>query len=195
MARTRDENKRVAILQASKMLFAQKGFFNTSIADIVRETGMTVGVIYTYFTSKDAIVRSIVEEGWAELYARLEGGLAAAASAEEKLRLLIERFIPELAADAALINILLSEAVTYTRIEEKVEKITDLVYSITRSLATGKRSLTLYTRETLRTALVVFFLGIMNTLKIARLSPLGISDRDIVAFVKLMARESLGISI
>jgi AcrR family transcriptional regulator len=195
MARTRDENKRVAILQASKMLFAQKGFFNTSIADIVRETGMTVGVIYTYFTSKDAIVRSIVEEGWAELYARLEEGLAAAASAEEKLRLLIERFIPELAADAALINILLSEAVTYTRIEEKVEKITDLVYSITRSLATGKRSLTLYTRETLRTALVVFFLGIMNTLKIARLSPLGISDRDIVAFVKLMARESLGISI
>jgi AcrR family transcriptional regulator len=195
MARTRDENKRVAILQASKMLFAQKGFFNTSIADIVRETGMTVGVIYTYFTSKDAIVRSIVEEGWAELYARLEEGLAAAASAEEKLRLLIERFIPELAADAALINILLSEAVTYTRIEEKVEKITDLVYSITRSLATGKRSLTLYTRETLRTALVVFFLGIMNTLKIARLSPLGIGDRDIVAFVKLMARESLGISI
>jgi AcrR family transcriptional regulator len=195
MARTRDENKRVAILQASKMLFAQKGFFNTSIADIVRETGMTVGVIYTYFTSKDAIVRSIVEEGWAELYARLEEGLAAAASAEEKLRLLIEGFIPELAADAALINILLSEAVTYTRIEEKVEKITDLVYSITRSLATGKRSLTLYTRETLRTALVVFFLGIMNTLKIARLSPLGIGDRDIVAFVKLMARESLGISI
>ncbi len=71
MSRTRDENKRIAILQASKMLFAQKGFFNTSIADIVRETGMTVGVIYTYFTSKDAIVRSIVEEGWAELYARL----------------------------------------------------------------------------------------------------------------------------
>jgi AcrR family transcriptional regulator len=195
MARTKDENKRTAILQASKMLFAQKGFFNTSISDIVRETGMTVGVIYTYFTSKDAIVRSIVEEGWAELFARLEEGLAAAASAEEKFRLLIERFIPGLAADAALINILLSEAVTYTRIEEKVEKITDLVYSITRSLATGKRSLAAYTRETLRTALVVFFLGIMNTLKIARLSPLRISDRDIVAFVKLMARESLGISI
>jgi AcrR family transcriptional regulator len=195
MARTRDENKRIAILQASKMLFAQKGFFNTSISDIVRETGMTVGVIYTYFTSKDAIVRAIVEEGWAELYARLEEGLAAAASAEEKFRLLIEGFIPGLAADAALINILLSEAIVYTRIEEKVEKITDLVYSITRSLAAGKRSLAAYTRETLRTALVVFFLGIMNTVKIARLSPLGISDRDIVAFVKLMARESLGISI
>ncbi|MCX7029208.1 MAG: TetR/AcrR family transcriptional regulator [Spirochaetes bacterium] len=195
MARNRDENKRKAILQTSKLLFAQKGFFGTAISDIVRETGMTVGTIYTYFSSKDEIVHAIVEEGWSELYSRLERDLGAAVSPEDKLRLLIERFIPEVVKDVDLISILLSEAVTYTRLEEKIERITDLVFSLTRSLAAGNRPLEAFTRQTLRTAIVVIFLGIMSTVRIARASSLGISNRDIVSVVKVLARESLRIDL
>jgi AcrR family transcriptional regulator len=195
VARNRDENKRRAILQASKMLFAQKGFYGTAISDIVRETGMTVGTIYTYFSSKDEIVKAIVEEGWSELYSRLETDLGAAGSAENKLRLLIERFIPEVVRDVELISILLSEAVTYTRLEEKVERLTDLVFSLTRSLAAGSRPLEGFTRHTLRTALVVIFLGILSTVRIARASSLGISNSDIVSVVKVLARESLRIDL
>jgi AcrR family transcriptional regulator len=195
VARNRDENKRKAILQTSKLLFAQKGFFGTAISDIVRETGMTVGTIYTYFTSKDEIVHAIVEEGWSELYSRLERDLGAAVSPEDKLRLLIERFIPEVVKDVDLISILLSEAVTYTRLEEKIERITDLVFSLTRSLAAGNHPLEAFTRQTLRTAIVVIFLGIMSTVRIARASSLGISNRDIVSVVKVLARESLRIDL
>jgi AcrR family transcriptional regulator len=195
VARSRDENKRKAILQASKMLFAQKGFYGTAISDIVRETGMTVGTIYTYFSSKDGIVRAIVEEGWADLYSRLETHLGAAGSPEDKLRLLIDRFIPEVVADVELISILLTEAVTYTRLEEKVERLTDLVFSLTRPLVGASRPLEAFNRHTLRTALVVIFLGIMSTVKIARVSSLGISSRDIVSFVKVLARESLRIDL
>ena len=195
MARNRDENKRRAILQASKLLFAQKGFYGTAISDIVRETGMTVGTIYTYFTSKDEIVRAIVDEGWNELYARLENDLGGVASPEDKLRLLIERFLPEIVAEVDLISILLSEAVTYTRLEEKVERLTDFVFSLTRSLAAGGRPLEAFSRQSLRTALVVIFLGIMSTAKIARASSIGISNRDIVSFVKVLARESLRIDL
>ena len=79
MAREKDENKRIAVLQSSKLLFSSKGFVNTSIADIVRETGMSVGTIYTYFKSKDEIVRAIVEEGWSSLYSRIETAMAGAA--------------------------------------------------------------------------------------------------------------------
>jgi AcrR family transcriptional regulator len=195
MARNRDENKRRAILQASKLLFAQKGFYGTAISDIVRETGMTVGTIYTYFASKDEIVRAIVDEGWSELYSRLERDLGAAVSPEDKLRLLIERFLPEVVAEVDLISILLSEAVTYTRLEEKVERLTDFVFSLTRSLTAGGRPLEAFTRQSLRTALVVIFLGIMSTAKIARASSIGISNRDIVSFVKVLARESFRIDL
>jgi AcrR family transcriptional regulator len=195
MARNRDENKRRAILQASKLLFAQKGFYGTAISDIVRETGMTVGTIYTYFSSKDEIVRAIVDEGWSELYSRLERDLGEVDSPEAKLRLLIERFLPEVVAEVDLISILLSEAVTYTRLEEKVERLTDFVFSLTRSLSAGGRPLEAFNRQSLRTALVVIFLGIMSTARIARASSIGISNRDIVSFVKVLARESLSIDL
>jgi AcrR family transcriptional regulator len=195
MPRNRDENKRRAILQASKLLFAQKGFYGTAISDIVRETGMTVGTIYTYFASKDEIVRAIVDEGWNELYSRLERDLGEVDGPEAKLRLLIERFLPVVVAEVDLISILLSEAVTYTRLEEKVERLTDLVFSLTRSLAAGSRPLEAFSRQTLRTALLVIFLGIMGTAKIARASSIGISNRDIISFVKIMARESLRIDL
>jgi AcrR family transcriptional regulator len=193
MARTRDENKRTAILQASKMLFSQKGFFNTSISNIVKETGLSVGTIYTYFQSKEEIVRAIIEEGWSALYARLKETLSSSDSAEAKLRLLIGRFIPELSQDMPLITILLSEAIASTRIEEKVEALTDLVFSAMRPLLGARASLAGFTRDTLRTSLVVFFLGIMNTLKIARSSSIGISEKDVLTFVMLMAENSLGL--
>jgi AcrR family transcriptional regulator len=168
MARNRDENKRKAILQASKLLFAQKGFYGTAISDIVRETGMTVGTIYTYFSSKDEIVRAIVDEGWSELYSRLERDLGEVDSPEAKLRLLIERFLPEVVAEVDLSS---------------------------RSLSAGGRPLEAFNRQSLRTALVVIFLGIMSTARIARASSIGISNRDIVSFVKVLARESLSIDL
>jgi AcrR family transcriptional regulator len=195
VARNRDENKRRAIMQAAKLLFAQKGFYGTAISDIVRETGMTVGAIYTYFASKDEIVRAIVDEGWRDLYARLERDLGEAATAEEKLRLLIERFLPEVVADVDLITILLSEAVTCTRLEEKAEQLTDLVYSLTRSLAVGSRPLEALSRQSMRTALVVIFLGVLGAVRIARTGSIGISNRDIASFVKVLARESLHLEL
>jgi AcrR family transcriptional regulator len=191
MARNRDENKRSAILQASKSLFSQKGFFATSISDIVRETDMTVGTIYTYFKSKDEIVRVIVEEGWKELYGRIKEGFAEARAPEEQVRVIMERVIPSILADADFISILLSEAVTYTHLEGKLEQITDLVYPLVLSVLGGRRRKG-FSRDTLRTALVVIVLGIMSTVRVARRSSLGIGERDVLAFVKTLVRESLG---
>ncbi len=192
MARSRDENKRAAILEASKMLFARNGFLGTSISDIVRETGMKVGTIYTYFKSKEEIVRNIVEEGWQELYGRIEKDLREARSPRQRVKVLIESVMPGILADVDFVSILLSEAGTYTRLEDKLEKLTDLVYSLVRSLP-GRRSRTTFSRDMLRTALVVILLGTMNTVRIARTSSLGIGDRDVVAFVRKLARESLGV--
>lgn len=191
MARNRDENKRAAILVASKMLFARKGFLGTSISDIVRETGMKVGTIYTYFKSKEEIVRVIVEEGWEKLYGRIEKDLAEARKPRQRVRVLIESVMPDILADVDFVSILLSEAATYTRLGDKLEKFTDLVYSLVRSLP-GRRSRTTFSRDMLRTALVVILLGTMNTVRISRSSSLGIGDRDVVAFVRTLARESLG---
>jgi len=101
--------------------------------------------------------------------------------------------VPELFRDIPLINILLSEAIAYTHIEEKVEALTDLVHEAMKPLIGANASLSGFTRDSLRTSLVVFFLGIMNTVRIARSSSLGIGEKDVVAFVTLMAEKTLNL--
>ena len=184
MARSKDENKRAAILQSSKMLFAKKGFFNTSISDIVNDTGLPAGSIYTYFTNKEEIVRVIVEEGWADLQQRLEDSLLSAQSPEAKLRVLVDDFLPELFNDLELINILLSEAIDYTKIEEKIEQLTNMILSILKGFSPGKKLFRTLDKTSMKAGLIVYFLGILNAVKISREASIGISISDITGFVK-----------
>jgi AcrR family transcriptional regulator len=191
----RDETKRQSIIQSSKMLFSQKGFFNTSISDIVKETGFPVGTIYTYFQSKDEIVRVIVEEGWADVYQRLEAALSTRDKAEDKLRLLIEAFLPELLQDLELISILLSEAIDYTHIEEKLEKLTDLISALIRPLVRDQSMLQRFPRRSMEAAVAVIFLGVMNAVKVARSSSIGLKVSDITGFLKVLIESSFDLEL
>lgn len=64
MARNRNSHEtRKKILEVSKDLFLEKGFDNTSIQDIIDGLGgLTKGVIYHHFGSKDEILQSIISE-------------------------------------------------------------------------------------------------------------------------------------
>ncbi|MEO1959174.1 MAG: helix-turn-helix domain-containing protein [Nautiliaceae bacterium] len=46
------EKKKLEIMHTALKLFAKKGFFNTTIADIAKEMGMSVGNMYNSFLSK-----------------------------------------------------------------------------------------------------------------------------------------------
>ena len=64
MARNRNpEETRRKILEVSKELFLERGFDNTSIQDIIDGLGgLTKGVIYHHFESKNEILQSIISE-------------------------------------------------------------------------------------------------------------------------------------
>jgi len=63
MARTPKvvEDRREQILDAAMHVFAQKGFARATNKDIAREAGITPGLIYHYFESKEALLMAIVE--------------------------------------------------------------------------------------------------------------------------------------
>jgi len=46
-------NRKQQILDAAANCFARNGFHRTSMQDIVRESGLSAGLIYRYFTGKD----------------------------------------------------------------------------------------------------------------------------------------------
>ncbi len=59
----RKDARRSEILAAAVRCFARQGFQKTTIQDICAEGGMSVGAIYSYFASKEAIVAALSETG------------------------------------------------------------------------------------------------------------------------------------
>jgi AcrR family transcriptional regulator len=53
--------KRESIIQASLQLFSSHGFHKTTIPDIAKKLGMSVGNLYNYFSSKDVLAKEIIK--------------------------------------------------------------------------------------------------------------------------------------
>lgn len=49
LSEAQKENRRQEILAAAQRCFARNGFHSTTIADIVRESGVCQGTFYVYF--------------------------------------------------------------------------------------------------------------------------------------------------
>lgn len=81
------DERRQQIQQAAMRCFARKGYHNTTMDDIVQESGLSKGAIYWYYKSKRelsyATFLDIVQGSQDELVAILED---PALSAQEKLR-------------------------------------------------------------------------------------------------------------
>ncbi len=195
MARALSEEKRLLIMQQSKELFARNGFGATSVADIAKTCELPVGSIYTYFTNKEEIVRAIVDEGWDDLRARLKQALGDAATPEEQMSLLVNRFLPQLLADADLITILLSEAVEHTRLQEKAAELVALFDAILAPIAAARPGLEGFSRAHLEAALLVYFLGALDATRLSSVSDLSVTADDVLAFLRLTVRNTLGLSI
>jgi AcrR family transcriptional regulator len=54
------ETRKEQIMKTALKLFAQKGFFNTTISDIAKEMGMSVGNMYNYFPSKESLAKELL---------------------------------------------------------------------------------------------------------------------------------------
>jgi AcrR family transcriptional regulator len=54
--------RRRQILDAAARCFARDGFHRTSMQDIVRESGISAGLVYRYFAGKDDMINAIVTE-------------------------------------------------------------------------------------------------------------------------------------
>jgi len=57
---------RIRLVQTALRLFASRGYYHTSIADVVRESGCTRGALYYHFSSKEELGYAVIDE-WVRL--------------------------------------------------------------------------------------------------------------------------------
>ena len=101
---TQRQDKRARILEAAVRVFADRGFFNATVAEIARAAGVADGTIYLYFKGKDDLLLQLFEEKMAELLSSAQAALAEETDAPSRLRrFILHHFLaveknPELAA-------------------------------------------------------------------------------------------------
>jgi TetR/AcrR family transcriptional regulator, transcriptional repressor of aconitase len=70
------EGRRTQILNAAVRCFARRGYYETTIEDLVAETGLSRGALYLYYPSKEAIYLAISERWSCGLEAAIRARLA-----------------------------------------------------------------------------------------------------------------------
>ncbi len=61
------ESRKQQIMDAALELFAMRGYANCSIAQLASHSGISKGLMYNYFESKEALLATIIEDGMREI--------------------------------------------------------------------------------------------------------------------------------
>ena len=74
------------IIQAATKVFAQKGFYNSKVADVAKEANVADGTIYLYFKNKDDLLISIFEDSMDTFSGEVQKVVDGVSDPVEKLR-------------------------------------------------------------------------------------------------------------
>ncbi|EJX10475.1 TetR family transcriptional regulator [gut metagenome] len=135
------KERRKQILKAAIRCFRKRGFHQTTLRDIAAEFGMSVGHIYNYFESKEAIIEAMVEDSTNRFKVMITQEKLSRSSTDsvvqrENLNHVVEAFLdPEIAPLAVAI---MNEAMINPRVYEiTVEATTRIREHIIRTYFTG----------------------------------------------------------
>jgi TetR/AcrR family fatty acid metabolism transcriptional regulator len=95
-------DKREAILRSAIKVFAEKGYFNSKVADIAAAAGIADGTVYLYFKSKDEILHSIFDRAMAEFISEGKKELADIDDPAARLTRIAQLHLERLGADRDL---------------------------------------------------------------------------------------------
>ena len=87
------ELTRKNIIEKSLQLFSVKGYFNTSISDILQATGLTKGGLYCHFKSKEDVWQAVYEDAVQIWKAAVFNNLNSAVDPLERIERTIENVL------------------------------------------------------------------------------------------------------
>ncbi|MFH1502541.1 MAG: TetR/AcrR family transcriptional regulator [Candidatus Eisenbacteria bacterium] len=128
MARKRVGNKREKIISAAAKFFGDKGYHNTTTAEIADAAGVAAGTIYIYFRSKEELLVAVFEEFLGVHMDRLREGVAREADPESKVRRLISLGLELMEENPESAKIFLSQLRQSTEMIKMVTKRSSRAY-------------------------------------------------------------------
>jgi AcrR family transcriptional regulator len=114
---------RSRVLLAARQRFAAAGVDGSSLRSIAADAGTSIGMVYYYFPSKEALFLGVVEEVYGRLLADLEQTLAAPPDFKGKLMALYTRIAGASALELDVVKLVAREALSSSvRLESLVQR-------------------------------------------------------------------------
>jgi AcrR family transcriptional regulator len=95
-----EQQVRERIINASSRVFADRGFHRATIQDVARESGLSVGAIYTWFKGKDELFLASCDLNVGQSLGELSRRLLSVTSTIDRLAIAIAFFLDTLESDA-----------------------------------------------------------------------------------------------
>jgi AcrR family transcriptional regulator len=103
--RRRSDERPAQLMAAALTLFAQRGFAATKTEEIARAAGVTVGTVYRYFESKEALFEATVQESILPLVEEAEAQIKSFSGPTVELYGRLVRYAWEHASTPAMANV------------------------------------------------------------------------------------------
>lgn len=114
--KTEKELKKREIMKTACKLFAQKGYYNTTMPDVAKAVGMSVGNLYNYFSSKEELAREIMIYTSKLVGEKLRKVNESKLNFKEKTKLLVKSFLETAVEEPELINYFLKVYLVNTEV-------------------------------------------------------------------------------
>jgi AcrR family transcriptional regulator len=95
--------RRESILKAAQVCFAKRGYSDTSVSDIAKESGLTKGGIYFHFASKDEIRLALLREFAGQVLTSIQHIKEETQDPENQLRALLTLLLNKMGDEEGLL--------------------------------------------------------------------------------------------
>ncbi len=89
---TNKEINRLKIIESGIEIFSKKGISETTVRDIIRNTGLASGTFYNYFKTKEEVLIAAIDDAAYDLAKILEKGRRKASNIEEFIEFQVDPF-------------------------------------------------------------------------------------------------------
>lgn len=141
MRMKRNSDKYQKILEAAVVVFAKRGFFQSTVSQIAKQAGVADGTIYLYFKNKDDILVQFYEYKTSQVFKRFRQAVNQATTAEQKLRSLVHTHLEEFQMDINMAIVYQAETHQHQRLAQEIIKEMSKMYRdiITEVLELGQQ--------------------------------------------------------
>ncbi len=138
-------------------MFARKGYHESRVGDIAEAAGVSHGLLYHYFASKEEVLETVFRETWTQLLETVESVERAGAAAPEQLRQVAAILLRSWRRDPDLVRVLVREVVRSRDVEDRTEEIGKAFGALERIVERGRASGEFRAEVDARLAATIFY--------------------------------------